>query len=92
MSTLKGAAMALTLKDGKMMLQIDPTEIETKGDAERMAQLIQQFAASLPEKLPRQRKPASRAKAASSRPTTSRRRPNAVDEPAGTEAAATAGP
>jgi hypothetical protein len=54
MNIPKGASMSLTLKDGKAVLVVEPTTIETRAEAAALAALIEKFAASLPETRPRQ--------------------------------------
>jgi len=75
MDVPKNAKMLLTLSEGRMLLHVDPTTIETKAEAETFIALVQQFAVSLPENKPRQRKVKGK-KTTSSRQTASRRKVN----------------
>jgi hypothetical protein len=50
-----GVSMSLSLKDGKTILQIEAMEIETKAEAVQAAQMLTQWAESLPEKKARTR-------------------------------------
>lgn len=85
MTVPKGASMSLTINDGKMVLVVSETMIETRAEAEEMSKLFTQFGASLPEKKSR-----SRSKPKSSRPTASRKAPSRKARPSGDAAAETA--
>jgi hypothetical protein len=56
MQVANGLSMRMEAVDGRWVLKIDPTVIETKKDATMAAKNIKAFARMLPDSLPRERK------------------------------------